>query len=400
MFIERIISDEHSLETFRYCCTRGYGGREVGAVVEDDRMQASTLRTTVFQLDDEEADQMQREAAIEISDDDDDVPVVAQPKSMKRKREDDEVEEGEAEVEIDDDDDDEDGLVDSRLWAEIAARESQGPQLGLVRGIGGGGGVGQPGTLTTMQVNSASSERNRKSARTNQHSSAGTPAPSNTSRYFLPRKELLCFRCNKPGHFADSCPMDNSSHINCYICARKGHHGQDCPNNDSTGARSCFWCGSSEHHFQVCQYFSAVISHNDTSCMICGRKGHATCAPYSQSALSSSPFCCNCGERDHTHVECNLPNCSRLLHPALYAGKTSSVKSLDRCAKCGQYAHNKSQCDNYRRYILDQPVSGMPSNDRPGNSRSRDHSRNEDRGGTSRSGSGNARKRNYDRRRR
>lgn len=258
--------------------------------------------------------------------------------------------------------------LDAQLWESIAEKEKLGPQLGQVRGIGGGGGVGQPGVLATLSLIPTSQKRKYPT-------SISTPTPPAASRYFRAPSSssepisgagsgLLCSLCGKTGH-EDTLCLDNDefgTHIICFICGRLGHERRKCPFSDSSKAVDCMWCGTSDHHFFECSKFNPKAGHETTTCFVCRKVGHVCCAEYQD--LSTKKSCANCGSAGHVLLDCQVPTCEELLHPQLFNGNSISLSTLAACNKCGRQGHFERSCDDFRKYVLGLSVSSMSSSKR------------------------------------
>ena len=49
------------------------------------------------------------------------------------------------------------------------------------------------------------------------------------------QKEVICFRCQKPGHFQIGCALPRK--IACYCCKTKGYTVKNCPNCSGNGEK-------------------------------------------------------------------------------------------------------------------------------------------------------------------
>jgi hypothetical protein len=210
---------------------------------------------------------------------------------------------------------------ESEMLAEYAAR--RGETLGVIRGVGGGGGVGQSG-LGSTTINRFT----------------GTHTPS---RYFIGNSSTSTNTVSQP--------------FVCCVCGRKGHDMDQCPLSDSSEGIDCFWCGAGDHHFTQCPRFKPTTAL--AACMICGNQGHLSCKPYKEYLLADRQTCANCGRKDHVAKRCPDPNMQELIDPKIYKGATISNRHEDRCFKCRQAGHSRSVCDKFRQYVSETGVRDL-----------------------------------------
>jgi len=99
-----------------------------------------------------------------------------------------------------------------------------------------------------------------------------------------------CYKCNRPGHFARECRMDQDR---CYRCNDLGHLARDCSKEIDSGAcyncknpghvqrdcpeasqRPCYRCGENGHLARDCQDEPEIPKVDDRKCYGCGGFGH------------------------------------------------------------------------------------------------------------------------------
>ncbi|KAJ2557490.1 hypothetical protein EV175_001317 [Coemansia sp. RSA 1933] len=126
------------------------------------------------------------------------------------------------------------------------------------------------------------------------------------NRYFMEEKEIICRRCQKPGHVAKDCTTitcmvcGNEGHLSkdckltgsvCHRCNMRGHIAADCPQHSRGGYRDrgrppagCERCQIRTHHTDECptiwrRYVYAghrPLKYNDVRpwCYNCAQSGH------------------------------------------------------------------------------------------------------------------------------
>ncbi|KAK2947452.1 hypothetical protein BLNAU_17602 [Blattamonas nauphoetae] len=89
-------------------------------------------------------------------------------------------------------------------------------------------------------------------------SQAATKKPFFGQKNAATQPTVRCFRCGKPGHNFDMCPLNQTESLKsgtrvdkncCYKCGKPGHHSRDCPNED---IRVCFYCKQTGHVMKEC----------------------------------------------------------------------------------------------------------------------------------------------------
>lgn len=71
--------------------------------------------------------------------------------------------------------------------------------------------------------------------------------------------EIICFKCNKPGHRAINCRNTNNKDLMCYNCKEKGHISTECPKP----LARCDNCNLTGHKSNDC-FRNKTISNNNT----------------------------------------------------------------------------------------------------------------------------------------
>lgn len=78
------------------------------------------------------------------------------------------------------------------------------------------------------------------------------------------RPPVICFRCNREGHFARDCTMSNLN-LKCYVCHQPGHVMRQCPGQTSNNVRPilyCGFCGRPGHAMVHCREFNEYRGHD------------------------------------------------------------------------------------------------------------------------------------------
>ncbi|XP_028272861.1 zinc finger CCHC domain-containing protein 7-like isoform X2 [Parambassis ranga] len=136
------------------------------------------------------------------------------------------------------------------------------------------------------------------------------------SRYFVPGRSLVCHICNRTGHLAKNCYLQQQKSPTCILCGIQGHIQRDCP------GRHCRSCGLPSHGLKPCEVPPVWNQH----CQRCGMPGHLSDAcpdTWRQYHLTSRlevpvrpqtvhslkhrrhfAHCYNCSKRGHYGYEC------------------------------------------------------------------------------------------------
>ncbi|KAJ1902159.1 hypothetical protein LPJ66_000248 [Kickxella alabastrina] len=132
------------------------------------------------------------------------------------------------------------------------------------------------------------------------------------NRYFMEEKEIICSRCNLPGHIARECTV-----VSCTLCGEQGHSSRDCRWTGTV----CHRCNMRGHisaecpqksnayrgKAQGCSRCSAGTHHTEECASIWRRYAYGKTLPGTGSGgmqVEVVPWCYNCAAKGHFGDDC------------------------------------------------------------------------------------------------
>lgn len=168
------------------------------------------------------------------------------------------------------------------------------------------------------------------------------------ARYFM-LENIVCQNCGTKGHMSYDCTEEQET-PRCFICGSQEHTSRDCPDD------GCFDCGGKGHRAKDCterrkrrRRIVGPARNFDLDCYVCGEIGHLDCGLREMPTGVMS--CCNCGQRGHTKIGCDIASVDRVVPIAFDMERERKAKKKE--GKGGK-ENPEVAAKEYRAMLMDR----------------------------------------------